>query len=132
MKIMTTFLLAALCILGCSNHNDGTSESNASDTSTELTLSAGGIYASKNEAGKYTLTKILALDAETVHARFYNEEFDELPTEVSSGDLTFLLGHAPLARKGFLAEHRDLVTVEDVSESELEGYKIYLEAMQGN
>ena len=97
-----------------------------------MELKRGGIYAAKNDEGRYTLTKILALDDMAVHVRFYNEVFDELPANVSSGDLSFMIGQAPLALEGFLAEKQELVAVEDVSESELDGYRIYLEAMGGN
>jgi hypothetical protein len=135
MKLVAhSVVLALLCnILGCGAPSDGPSTHKAiPKDATKMELMTGGIYAAKNDEGKYTLTKILVLDDLAVHARFYNEEFDDLPTTVSSDDLTFLIGHAPLAREGFLSEHRDLVTVEDVSESELEGYRLYLEAMRGN
>ena len=95
-----------------------------------MELRAGGLYASKNEAGKYTITKILVLDEIAVHARFYNEKFDRIPIELSSSNLTFLIGHVPMAREGFLREEQHLIVVEKVSDSELEGYRLYLEAMR--
>lgn len=93
-------------------------------------LNVGGVYASKNEEGKFTITKILALDEFAVHARFYNKEFDEIPSEISTKELTFLIGHAPLAREGFLKDGQQLISTEEVSDDELEGYKLYLEAMR--
>ena len=84
-----------------------------------------------NFIGKYVITKVLALDDFAVHARFYNEEFTDLPDTVSSDDLTFLIGHAPMAREGFMKDEEPiLITVENVSEKELEGYKLYLDAMR--
>lgn len=131
--ITRTVAFILLCtLIGCGARSTGTSEGSTTPTdATTVELKAGGIYATKNENGKYTLTKILALDDVAVHARFYKEEFDEVPTSISSNDLTFLIGHAPMAREGFLAEHPDLVTIEPVSDSELEGYRLYLDAMRG-
>lgn len=133
-RITHTLAFILLCtLIGCGARNAGTSAGNATPTdATSMELKAGGIYAAKNENGKYTLTKLLALDDVAVHVRFYNEEFDEVPTRISSNDLTFFIGHAPMAREGFLTEHPDLVAVEPVSDSELEGYRMYLDAMRGN
>ena len=133
-RIAHSVAFMSLCtLLGCGVRNDGTKASNTKRTdAAAVEIKIGGIYAAKNDEGKYTLTKILALDDVAVHARLYNEEFDELPTSVTSNDLTFLIGHAPMAREGFLAEHRDLVTVEPVTDSELEGYRLYVESMRGN
>ena len=98
---------------------------------TTIELTEGGVYASRNKEGKFRITKILALDKSAVHVRYYNEQFDEVPDSVSTTNLTFSIGHAPVARDGFLMEERHLIATEQVSDSELEGYKIYLEAMRG-
>ena len=95
-----------------------------------MELKAGGVYASKNEEGKFSITKILALDEFVVHARFYNEEFDSMPAFVSTSDLTFLIGHAPMAKEGFLKDEQHLIASEGVTDAELAGYKLYLEAMR--
>lgn len=90
----------------------------------------GGVYASKSEEGPYRITKILALTDSAVHVRFYNEEFDEIPKTISTADLSSLIGHAPITREGFQkGKHHHIVT-EKVSDSELEGYRLYLEAMK--
>ena len=129
--------LATSCVicafLGCDAATSRpVSENVVQEQPETMQLTAGGIYASQDDDGKYTLSKILALDDLTVHARFYKERFDSLPAEISSKDLSFLIGHAPVAREGFLLEHRELVVVEPVSDAELEGYRMYLEAMRGN
>ena len=98
------------------------------DESNELVV--GGLYLSQNENGTFGVTKILALDDFAVHIRMYSEEFKTKPTDLNSADLTFLIGHAPLAIEGFLLDKPELLKVEKVSEEELEGYNFYLEEMQ--
>ncbi len=121
---------AALFIVGCDSKESGAPDTKPSLEAMKTELKVGGVYASKNEEGKFTITKILALDEFAVHARFYNKEFDEIPSEISTKDLTFLIGHAPLAREGFLKDGQQLISTEEVSDDELEGYKLYLEAMR--
>ena len=121
---------ALLFIVGCDSKKSEASDIKYSSEAMLNELKVGGVYVSKNEKGKFTVTKILVLDEFAVHARFYNEEFDEIPSEISTNDLTFLIGHAPVAREGFLKEDPKLIATEKVSDDELEGYKLYLEAMR--
>lgn len=122
----TLILLSTLIFLvGCKTQETD------NDMTSQNELRAGAVIAKQDEEGKYTITKILVLDDSAVHVRFYNETFTEVPSKLSTKDLTYMIGHAPLSRAGFEKEERHLITVEDVSESELEGYRIYLEAMQG-
>jgi hypothetical protein len=93
-------------------------------------LQRGGVYATKNQNGQYSISKVLEVDEFAVHLRFYNEKFSSVPTDIDTSTLTYLIGHVPLAVEGFLIEERILITVEDVKEDELEGYKLYLEAMR--
>lgn len=95
-------------------------------------IQRGGVYATKNKEGQYAISKVLEVDDSAVHLRFYNEKFPELPKEIDTSKLTFLIGHAPLAKAGFFNDQPQLINVEKVSDGELEGYKIYLEAMKGN
>ena len=126
MKIITlTLSITILFIVGC-----GPSDNTDSNESATNELKTGGIYATRNDEGKYSLSKILVLEDEAIHIRLYNEEFDEIPKSVSSDDLTFLLGHAPMARKGFLSDDPKFVTLESVSDSELAGYRMYIDAMK--
>jgi hypothetical protein len=89
---------------------------------------AGGVYASAGPGGDYTISKVLVVDEWSVHLRSYAESFEAVPTAIDTGKLTVLIGHAPLARDGFLKDQPKLITVETVVESELEGYRYYLEA----
>ena len=84
--------------------------------------------------------KVLALDEQAVHLRSYANKFPEQPKDVDPAVLTlgglndpagFGIGHFPVAREGFINEKRVLIKVLPVKEDELEGYKLYLEAMNG-
>jgi len=92
-------------------------------------LVVGGLYTSQNEDGSFRVSKILALDDFAVHIRMYSNEFEKKPTNVNSSDLTFLIGHAPVDKNGFLLGNPELLKIEKVSEAELEGYRYYLDAM---
>ena len=93
---------------------------------TENGLVVGGMYTSQNEDGSYGITKILALDEFAVHVRMYSNKFDTKPKDVNSKDLNSFIGHAPMAKEGFLLGNPELLKVEKVTESELEGYKYYM------
>jgi hypothetical protein len=95
-------------------------------------LQIGGIYASKDKDGSYYVVKILAIDDFAVHLRTYGNKFKNKPSDISSDTLKATIGHAPIDKIGFLTEKPLLIKVEEIKESELEGYKIYLEAMQNN
>ena len=41
------------------------------------------------------------------------------------------IGHFPIAREGFFDDNPVLIKVVPVKDEELEGYKLYLEAMKG-
>ena len=100
-------------------------------SSNKTDIQRGGVYATKNKDGTYAISKVLELDDSAVHLRFFNEKFPTIPQKIETAKLTYLIGHAPLAKKGFWNDSPTLITVEPVSEDELAGYKIYLEAMSG-
>jgi hypothetical protein len=99
-----------------------------SKTKKPKNLKAGGLYTLQRKDGTYGVTKILALDDATVHARMYSNTFNTKPTDINSSELKFFIGHAPMAREGFLKDKQELLKVEKVHESELEGYNYYLNA----
>ena len=84
----------------------------------------------KNKDNTFYLTKILVLDDFAVHLRTYRDTFKTKPININSENLKILIGHAPLDINGFLLDKPELLKAEDVKESELEGYKMYLEAME--
>jgi len=122
MKIITviSLILAIILIISCSN-NTSTNEHGG--------LKTGGLYISKNDDGTYSASKILVLDDFAAHIRMYSNKFQTKPSDLNSADLDFLIGHAPIDKKGFLSDHPELIKVEKVSEEELEGYRYYLDAM---
>lgn len=110
-------IIGMILISGCSNkENNG--------------LVTGGLYVSQNEDGTFGVSKILALDDFAVHIRMYSDQFDTKPSTLNSSDLKFLIGHAPMAKEGFLLDKPELLKVEKVTEEELEGYHYYLNAMK--
>lgn len=98
----------------------------------------GGLYASKNEDGTFGVSKVLAVDDVAVHVRIYKNKFPALPQQFDTSVLSlgklgdaggFGIGHAPIAKEGWLAAHTFLKK-EPVRDEELDGYKYYLEAMR--
>jgi hypothetical protein len=94
----------------------------------------GGLYATRDKDGTYRIVKVLVVDEYAVHLRSYADRFKELPTQVSSSQLSlggfgrpegFGIGHFPLAREGFDREERVLVGRESVAHDELDGYRIW-------
>lgn len=118
-----SFVIIALSIIiltGCKNKSTQKDDNN---------IEVGGLYIAQNKDGSYGVTKILALDDFAVHVRMYSNTFETKPSDLNSSDLKFFIGHAPMAKEGFLIDKPELLKIEDVSENELEGYKMYLEAM---
>lgn len=125
-KLLAVFASILLGTIGCSGPS---SKPNIATPANAAGIQTGGVYATKDENGKYLISKVLACDEMAVHLRFYNENFDSLPTEIETKQLTYLIGHAPLAVEGFLKDSPTLICVESVTEDELEGYRLYLDEM---
>ena len=126
MKFGSTLLavLVVMLISSCSRTDDS--------------IVVDGYYASKNEDGTFSVSKVLAVDDLAVHVRIYKNRFPALPEQLDTSVLSlgrlgepggFGIGHAPIAREGWLASHTFLKK-EPVREEELEGYRYYLEAMR--
>ena len=138
------FLVLKITLINCACNNSPNSKntdqkvdtlknidnSKIATTSKNTELKVGGLYISKSENGKYSVSKIIAMDNFAVHVRMYADEFQTKPTQLSSTNLKVLIGHAPMDAKGFLAENPELLKIEEVKDSELEGYKMYLEEMR--
>ena len=104
------------------------------------TIQVGGLYATQDRDGSWRVMKVLAVDDHAVHLRSYANKFPEQPKDVDPAKLTlgglndpagFGIGHFPLAKEGFFKDNPVLIKVVPVSEDELEGYQLYLEAMKG-
>jgi|SRR4051812_44912945 hypothetical protein len=125
-------MLVIATVSGCSKEQTtpGMSES----------IQVGGLYAMRDKDGTWRVMKVLAVDESAVHLRSYANKFREQPRDVDPATLTlgrlgdpggFGIGHFPLAKEGFFKDKPVLVKVVPVKEDELEGYKLYLEAMNG-
>ena len=128
---MKKLQFVALCfiLLGIAGCEAPSSNDHAEGPTNTPSVQAGGVYATKDDDGKYSISKVLACDEFAVHLRFYNEKFDSIPTEIDTTKLTYFIGHAPLAVEGFLKDSPSLIAVEPVQDEELEGYRLYLDAM---
>jgi hypothetical protein len=100
------------------------------ESTTSKELKTGGIYFIKDGKNEYYLVKILAIDNFAVHLRTYADKFIKRPENINSSNLDILIGHSPIDKEGFLTDNPELLNVEDVKETELEGYKIYIEEMK--
>jgi hypothetical protein len=101
-------------------------------------VSVGALYAVPNQDGTWGVSKVLAVDKAVLHVRNYANKFAEQPTEKQIDELTLGgpdhpdgagVAHLPLSRDGFFANHPVLITIQPVTEEELEAYNVYLEAI---
>jgi len=99
-------------------------------------LKAGAICSVDDGNGKFGIVKILVIDNEIAHLRIYKNKFNQRPASIDTRTLSlgsiydkdgFGVGHTPLDRKGFENWQPVVLTYEEVSEEELEGYKIWKE-----
>jgi hypothetical protein len=129
-------ILFTIVLFACSSADPGDRDSLSQEENEPAAsadgLKAGGLYLSQNADSTWSVTKVLVLDNFAAHIRMYSDTFKTKPADVNSKDLNVFIGHAPLDRKGFLIDKPELLKVEPVKDEELEGYKMYLEAMQGN
>ncbi len=123
--------VALLVLLGACNSRGNNNEAISSQITTEDAdrIKVGGLYTFYYDSS-YMVSKILVSDDYAVHIRTYSNKFIAEPTDLSSDTLHIMIGHAPMDPQGFLADHPKLIKVEKVNESELEGYKMYLDAMK--
>lgn len=125
------FLTVIPFLIGsCAEHKNPSASDNTASTDQPNNLRVGGLYLFKKKDNTYYLTKVLVLDDFAVHLRTYRDTFKTKPTDINSENLKILIGHAPLDKSGFLLDKPELLKVEEVKESELEGYKMYLDAME--
>src|SRR4051812_34844414 len=121
MKIILFFCLALIvvAVVACGRRN------------TPEGIVVGGLYASKREDGSFRVSKVLAVDQSAVHVRIYKNKFSGLPQNLDTSVLSlgklgdsegFGIGHAPIAKEGWLASHVFLKK-EPVHDEELEGYR---------
>ena len=109
---------------------------------TELQWVEGGLYATPQEDGTYTVLKILKLDDHGVHVRIYSNVFETLPQGIDESSLYMVgidrkpdealgMGHAPISKQTFSTWGATFIQQSSVSPDELEGCKMWLEAGGG-
>lgn len=102
-------------------------------------LVEGGLYFNKNEAGSYSVLKILKIDEMGVHVRLYSNQFSAPPTNVDESTLYMVgvdhkpneilgMGHAPLSKKSFEGWKATFFQQSTVNEEELEGWECPLDS----
>lgn len=136
-QLQPIIILAILCLLyGCSSSH---SENEKNDSSPEIVV--GGLYYSQNNEGTFSVMKVLAVDDMSVHIRSYANKFTAKPADVDPAVLTLGglndpagigIGHFPIAKEGFLQDNPVFIKQVPVTDEELEGYRMYLEAMNGS
>jgi hypothetical protein len=105
-------------------------------------LKEGGIYATAGESGGYTVLKILKIDDHGVHIRLYSNVYESFPESIDESALYMAgvdrkpnealgMGHAPISKQSFSTWGARFIQQSSVSDSELEGYKMWLEASGG-
>ena len=105
-------------------------------------LREGGIYYARNDDGTFSVLKILKLDDGGVHLRQYSNVWPAPPVSVDEATLYMAgmdrkpdeklgMGHMPVSTKNFAGWNTKFVQQSSVSEQELEGYKMWLEANGG-
>ncbi len=135
---ITAFLAVIVgCRKGDSDQEPG-DKTTGNDSSARMIV-VGGLYASQNEDGTFGVMKVLAVDDFAVHLCSYKNKFQELPRDLDSSILSlggisdpdgFGIGHFPLAKEGFWNGNPVFLKQESVRDEELDGYRLYLEAMQ--
>ena len=130
-RIVAACLMVLVAFGGCAEEGSGTAVP-------PPTLQIGGLYAVPDGDRSWRVMKVLAIDERAVHLRSYANKFRERPKDVDPGTLTlgglndpagFGIGHFPLAKEGFVKSKPVLIKVVPVKDDELDGYKLYLEAM---
>ena len=124
------FIIVSIAINACDHQKKLSKNENKSTKVQVDDLKVGGLYLFQNEDETYFLTKILVVDDSAVHICRYENNFKVKPIDINSDTLKILYGHTPMDKNGYLIDNLQLIKVEKIKDSELEGYKIYLETME--
>jgi len=90
-------------------------------------LIEGGIYARKQRFLRWTVFKVLKVDAEVAHLRLYKDTFWWRPTAQVVPRLDWSLGHVPISRTNVESWPVHLLAQAPVTSEELQGYEIWRE-----
>ncbi len=97
---------------------------------------SGGIYAHPSDDGVFKCFKVLLVDDIGIHIKMYPNKFQHLPSVAECGQLgnpaspelgidAMTVGHVPVDRNAINQWGASLVTSENVTEDEMEGYEIW-------
>jgi hypothetical protein len=94
---------------------------------------AGGLY-SVRDGEMFRAAKVLVVDRRAAHVRVYKPRYVSRPVHIESDELTlgtihdadgFGIGHLPLGHEAFAAWQPVLIRVDEVQDSELDGYEMW-------
>ena len=89
-----------------------------------IALEAGGIYATKAyQSNEYHIAKVISIDEKLVALRYYKEDFDPLPQNLSTKSLTVFIGKYITSIDVFTRQNPIKVGQEAVVEEELKLYQ---------
>ena len=89
-----------------------------------IALEAGGIYATKAyQSNEYHIAKVISMDEKLVALRYYKEDFDPLPQNLSTKSLTVFIGKYITSIDDFTRQNPIKVGQESVVEEELKLYQ---------
>jgi hypothetical protein len=112
---------------------------------TQSKIVVGGLYAVQNDDETYGVYKVLAIDWNVaVSLRRYTNKFESCPAKIDPSTLTLGMkleeiktngidlnsmgiGHFPLHHDGFWEMNPLLIQVEQVTEDELSGYRMWMQ-----
>jgi hypothetical protein len=109
-------------------------------TKRKARFQVGGIYSAEKDDGGYHIVKLLVHAGHVCHVRLYKQTFAERPKSIDIASLTlgmlddpdgYGIGHMPIRESGFLKWHPELITKAEVTDEELEGYRIWKESRGG-
>jgi len=76
--------------------------------------------------GEYwSVVKVLVVEAEVLHLRFYDYQSQERPSDASLNALDWSIGHLPLDPEWWSATNLIHLRTGAVSDDELEGYEMW-------
>jgi len=133
MKILVV-LLSTICIsfpafsdTPCEEKSCPMEESMPVTNAMDFPVKWGGYYTYKNEDGKYSIFRLLDLNADAIHYALFSEDFDSRPSASKVKSMTPFIGHVPIAIGSLLYKSEIEVTAHTpLTNDDLDGYAYYL------
>jgi hypothetical protein len=89
-----------------------------------IALDAGGVYATKAyQSNEYHIAKVISIDEKLIALRYYKEDFDPLPQNLSTKALTVFIGKYITSIDDFTRQNPIKIGQEPVVEEELKLYQ---------